>query len=359
VGDVLVAINPFKSMDELYSARTAAAYLNVQAEGRVLPPHIFNVSDRAYGALLRDGHSQVCVISGESGAGKTESAKLFVRQVILLASGVGGGGGSDTNNASSPMGDGVEPGRRTVEARIQMVNPILEAFGNASTVMNHNSSRFGKFMELKLSATGQVRGATLSHYLLEKSRVVLRGYGEGNYHVFGYLCDGLPEVQLRRMQLLTGSHPSPFAYLKGHRRHQQRPGDCWKEVIEAMRNVGFSVGRCDDVQSVLAAILHLGDVSFSEGDNDGSRLESPDRLQTFAELVSVDATRLQRALMITTTEIMGEEFQKPARVDMCYNSRDATAKAMCVMCLCMLVYACMRFGCLYLCVSRCMSRCVL
>lgn len=307
VGDVLVAVNPFKPMPALYSDQVAQTYRDTHNASTPPLPHIFRMSDRAYNAVLRDSHSQVCVISGESGAGKTESAKLFLRHVIMLA-----GGATDAGRADS------------IEAKIHLVNPILEAFGNAATVMNRNSSRFGKFMELKLSATGQVRGAFLTHYLLEKSRVVQQNDGEANYHVFEYLVHGLSDNQRRRLHLRS----EQFSYLGGAGSIHSAPAESWKEVVRSLERVGFSTSRRDDVQSVLAAILHLGEVAFTPGNNDGALMKNQAHLQSFAELVCVDPAELQHALMVTVSEIMGERFEKPAKASLCYASRDATAKAM-------------------------------
>ena len=131
------------------------------------PPHIFNVADQAFNRMRKSGRSQCAVVSGESGAGKTESAKQLIKQIIMLSH-------------TGPEG-------KSLEQKILQVNPLLESFGNAKTVMNNNSSRFGKYTELKFGAKGTLEGAQISEYLLEKSRVVGQAAGERNFHVFYYL----------------------------------------------------------------------------------------------------------------------------------------------------------------------------
>eukprot|EP00911_Craspedida_sp_UC1_P001538 UC1_evm1s1160 len=144
------------------------------------PPHIFATADNAFQALMNgpQGRSdQVCVISGESGAGKTESAKLFMKHVIHL---------STSKSGASGM--------RGLEEKIIQLNPLLESWGNAQTMMNDNSSRFGKFVELRFNNdTCIVEGALMTEYLLEKSRVVFQTEGEKNFHIFYLLFVGLSE----------------------------------------------------------------------------------------------------------------------------------------------------------------------
>lgn len=165
VGDILIAVNPFQELG-LYTNAVSARYCNILSK-QDQPPHLFAIADAAFHNMVRNNKSQVCVISGESGAGKTESAKQFVRQIMdISARGVMGGGeeveGVEHKRAKHP-----------VETKIIQQNPILESFGNAKTVMNDNSSRFGKFIDLKFGKQGTVTGADMSHYLLEKARIVL------------------------------------------------------------------------------------------------------------------------------------------------------------------------------------------
>ena len=178
-------MNPYEALP-LYTHEIAAKYCNL-ANKADEPPHIFAIADSAFNEMMRNHQRQVAVISGESGAGKTESTKLFIRQLmdVSASSLIGGTGAAAAQRTRHPLED-----------RIIQLNPILEAFGNAQTVMNDNSSRFGKFLEVlyddeeNLQAMPVV-GAQLSKYLLEKSRVTTQAAGESNFHIFYYLLSGL------------------------------------------------------------------------------------------------------------------------------------------------------------------------
>lgn len=157
VGDILIAVNPFKELPELYGEEAFRRYSLDSPPSEL--PHVFRVAQIAYKSLLQDHKHQCCVISGESGAGKTETAKFLVAHLLALCHGHG-----------------------QLEQRILMINPLLEAFGNAKTAINDNSSRFGKYLEIKFGFYGEVLGARIQEYLLEKSRVVRQGDGEQNFH---------------------------------------------------------------------------------------------------------------------------------------------------------------------------------
>lgn len=173
IGDILIAVNPYKNI-LLYGPEYGERYTDVKVRSQ-LPPHIYAISDRCYQNLRRTGKNQCCVVSGESGAGKTESTKLMVQHIAQLCK---------TQNQTN------------LHERIVQVNPLLEAFGNAQTLMNNNSSRFGKFIELKFDGEGEIKGAIISEYLLEKSRIVSQGKGERNFHIFYYIFAGLDQEQL-------------------------------------------------------------------------------------------------------------------------------------------------------------------
>uniref|UniRef100_A0A452T2H1 Myosin IIIA n=1 Tax=Ursus maritimus TaxID=29073 RepID=A0A452T2H1_URSMA len=168
VGDILIALNPFQSLG-LYSTEHSKLYIGAKRTAN--PPHIFAMADLGYQSMITYNSDQCIVISGESGAGKTESAHLLQETTIV---------GEDANN-------------RTLQEKILQVNNLVEAFGNASTVINDNSSRFGKYLEMKFTSSGAVVGAQISEYLLEKSRVIRQALGEKNFHIFYYIYAGLAE----------------------------------------------------------------------------------------------------------------------------------------------------------------------
>ncbi|XP_038821280.1 myosin-IIIb-like isoform X2 [Salvelinus namaycush] len=216
IGDILVAINPFKYLP-LYVKEVSERYK--YHEKSKLPPHIFAVADRAYqsmmGRLATGRRNQCIVISGESGAGKTESTKLLLRQIMELC------------RANSQL-----------EQQILQVNPLLEAFGNAQTVMNDNSSRFGKYIQLRFH-NSSVKGAKINEYLLEKSRVVHQDEGERNFHIFYCMLAGISPDDKDMYGLLD---PTQYRYLNGRYGSEdivRKWGEKYSEVCNAMDMVGF------------------------------------------------------------------------------------------------------------------------
>ncbi|KAK2179919.1 hypothetical protein NP493_466g01054 [Ridgeia piscesae] len=173
IGDILIAFNPYAPLP-IYDSAHLFKYTDVKIQSDV-PPHIFAIADRAYQNMRRTSTSQCCIVSGESGAGKTESTKFLVQQIAHLC------------NYSSG----------NLQEKILQVNPLLEAFGNAVTVMNNNSSRFGKYIELKFDPEGNLLGVHIFEYLLESTRVLSHGEGESNFHMFYYMFAGLYEKQLK------------------------------------------------------------------------------------------------------------------------------------------------------------------
>uniref|UniRef100_A0A8C8RW23 Myosin IIIA n=1 Tax=Pelusios castaneus TaxID=367368 RepID=A0A8C8RW23_9SAUR len=185
VGDILIAVNPFRNLD-LYSAQHSKLYIGAKRTAN--PPHIFAVADIGYQSMVTYNSDQCIVISGESGAGKTQSAHLLVQQLTVLGK---------ANN-------------RTLQEKILQVNNLVEAFGNAGTIINDNSSRFGKYLEMKFTCGGTVVGAQISEYLLEKSRVVHQAVGEKNFHVFYYIYAGLAEKKKLAHYKLTEYKPPRY-----------------------------------------------------------------------------------------------------------------------------------------------------
>uniref|UniRef100_A0A453F062 Myosin motor domain-containing protein n=1 Tax=Aegilops tauschii subsp. strangulata TaxID=200361 RepID=A0A453F062_AEGTS len=162
-GSILIAVNPFQRLPHLYDTHMMEQYKG--ADFGELSPHVFAIADVAYREMINEGKNNSILVSGESGAGKTETTKMLMRYLAHL------GGRS-----------GVEG--RTVEQQVLESNPVLEAFGNAKTVRNNNSSRFGKFVEIQFDKTGRISGAAIRTYLLERSRVCQINTPERNYHCF-------------------------------------------------------------------------------------------------------------------------------------------------------------------------------
>lgn len=182
VANILIAVNPYKEISELYSPQSIKRY-----QGKSLgeqPPHVFAIADKAFRDMKVLKQSQSIIVSGESGAGKTESTKHLLRYLC------------------DSYGAAVGP----IEQKILDANPVLEAFGNAKTTRNNNSSRFGKFIEVHFNNKFQVVGGHISHYLLEKSRVCTPSTDERGYHVFYMLMAGAPEELRKSLHLTQPDH---------------------------------------------------------------------------------------------------------------------------------------------------------
>ncbi|XP_055954897.1 unconventional myosin-VI [Patella vulgata] len=185
--NILIALNPYYEMPDLYSSNAIKKYQGKSLG--TLPPHVFAIADKAHRDMKVNKTSQSIIVSGESGAGKTESTKYILKYL------------------AESWGTHAGP----VEQRILDSNPLLEAFGNAKTVRNNNSSRFGKFVEIHFDKKSLVCGGFISHYLLEKSRICIQSGEERNYHIFYRLCAGAPEDLKQKLKL---GAPDSFQYLK-------------------------------------------------------------------------------------------------------------------------------------------------
>ncbi|XWS20103.1 hypothetical protein CRYUN_Cryun31cG0072200 [Craigia yunnanensis] len=307
-GNILIAVNPFQRLPHLYDTHMMGQYKG--ATFGELSPHVFAVGDAAYRAMINEGKSNSILVSGESGAGKTETTKMLMRYLAFL------GGRS-----------GVEG--RTVEQQVLESNPVLEAFGNAKTVRNNNSSRFGKFVEIQFDKNGRISGAAIRTYLLERSRVCQISDPERNYHCFYLLCAAPPE-DIERYKL--GS-PKNFHYLNQSSCYELDGVNDAHEYLEtrrAMDIVGINDQEQEAIFRVVAAILHLGNINFAKGKEIDSSVIKDEKsrfhLNMTAELLRCDAQSLEDALikrvMVTPEEIITRTLDPENAV----SSRDALAK---------------------------------
>ncbi|KAL0015018.1 hypothetical protein SO802_002087 [Lithocarpus litseifolius] len=307
-GNILIAVNPFQRLPHLYDTHMMEQYKGA-AFGE-LSPHVFAVADVAYRAMVNEGKSNSILVSGESGAGKTETTKMLMRYLAHL------GGRA-----------GVEG--RTVEQQVLESNPVLEAFGNAKTVRNNNSSRFGKFVEIQFDKSGRISGAAVRTYLLERSRVCQISDPERNYHCFYLLCAAPPED---REKYKLGD-PKSFHYLNQSNCYALDGVDDAHEYLEtrrAMDIVGISEEEQVAIFRVVAAILHLGNIDFAKGQEIDSSVIKDEKsrfhLNMTAELLECDAKSLEDALikrvMVTPEEVITRTLDPVAAL----GSRDALAK---------------------------------
>ncbi|KAH1237379.1 Myosin-12 [Glycine max] len=307
-GNILIAVNPFRRLPHLYDIHMMEQYKGA-AFGE-LSPHLFAVADTCYRAMINENGSQSILVSGESGAGKTETTKMLMRYLAFM------GGRSATEG-------------RTVEQQVLESNPVLEAFGNAKTVKNNNSSRFGKFVEIQFDKNGKISGAAIRTYLLERSRVCQVSDPERNYHCFYMLCAAPPE-DVKKYKL---GDPRQFHYLNQSNCYQVSNVDDAKEYLEtrnAMDIVGISQEEQDAIFRVVAAILHLGNVDFVKGKEvDSSKLKDDKslfHLQTAADLFMCDAKALEDSLCERVIVTPDGNITKPLDPDAAALSRDALAK---------------------------------
>ncbi|KAK3583683.1 hypothetical protein CHS0354_021430 [Potamilus streckersoni] len=308
VCDIVIAVNPFKDLP-YYGKMISMKYHNGEAPYQ-LPPHIYISAESAYQNLLHAKKSQCCVISGESGSGKTESCKFIVQHLLRIA-------GSDETNLNS---------------KINKMNPLLEAFGNAKTVMNDNSSRFAKFMELFFTSNGKVLGARMLEYLLEKSRIIYQGKGECNFHIFYWMMSGLSPEEFNVYSLRKDGKHRYLQPRGGADVTQQFNKDnnakFW-EVKECFKFIGFSQDDIQNILQVLSIVLHLGDISFhGVGNNDAAQVSNPVNLQTVADMLEVSADELGSALVAEYTVTRGEQIKKERTLQQAEDCRDALAKTL-------------------------------
>ncbi|XP_004297721.1 PREDICTED: myosin-1-like [Fragaria vesca subsp. vesca] len=303
-GPVLVAINPFKKVP-LYGNEYIEAYKRKAVDN----PHVYAITDTAIREMVRDEVNQSIIISGESGAGKTETAKIAMQYLAAL----GGGSG--------------------IEHEILKTNPILEAFGNAKTLRNDNSSRFGKLIEIHFSETGKISGANIQTFLLEKSRVVQCTEGERSYHIFYQLCAGAPPA-LR--EILNLKSADEYKYLQ--------QSDCYsitgvndaeefRVVKEALDVVHINEEDQQSVFAMLAAVLWLGNISFSVIDNENHvEAVADEGLFTVAKLVGCSLEELKLALSTRKMRVGNDNIVQKLTLSQAVDTRDALAKS---------IYACL------------------
>uniref|UniRef100_A0A8C5QW47 Myosin IXA n=1 Tax=Leptobrachium leishanense TaxID=445787 RepID=A0A8C5QW47_9ANUR len=322
VGSILVAVNPFRFLP-IYNPKYVKMYDNRRLGER--EPHIYAVADAAYHAMLRRQRNQCIVISGETGSGKTQSTNFLIHHLTAL---------SQKGYASG------------VEQIILGAGPVLEAFGNAKTSQNNNSSRFGKFIQVNYHETGTVRGAYVEKYLLEKSRLVYQEQQERNYHVFYYLLAGASEEEKAEFHL---ERPESYHYLSQiHKPHRQGWGENdgedetdssvegedlrhdFERLQLAMEMVGFLPATRKQIVSLLSAILHLGNIQYKRKTyrDESIDISNPETLSIVSELLKVREEMLLDALITRKTVTVGEKLILPYRLPEAVTVRDSLAKSL-------------------------------
>uniref|UniRef100_A0A8B9LVB4 Myosin IIIB n=1 Tax=Astyanax mexicanus TaxID=7994 RepID=A0A8B9LVB4_ASTMX len=306
VGDILIALNPFQNLS-IYSP------LYHGAKRLDNPPHIFATADAAYQGMVTFCKDQCIIISGESGAGKTESAHLIVQHLTFLGK---------ANN-------------RTLREKILQVNPLVEAFGNACTAINDNSSRFGKYLEMKFTPTGAVMGAKISDVPSSLAHSALER--EKNFHIFYYIYAGLyHQESLKKYRLPEKTAPRYIDSANGKVMQDIVSSKLYKEQFDAIQDcfriIGFSEEEVNSVYRILAAILNTGNIEFtsitSQHQTDKSEVPNSEALENAAALLCIGPEELQEALTSHCVVTRGETIIRTNTVDKATDVRDAMSKAL-------------------------------
>lgn len=298
-GPVLIAVNPFKAVP-IYGNNFITAYRQKVMDS----PHVYAIADTAYNEMMGDGVNQSIIISGESGAGKTETAKFAMQYLAAL------GGGSEG-----------------IEYEILQTNHILEAFGNAKTSRNDNSSRFGKLIEIHFSAFGKICGAKIQTFLLEKSRVVQLAAGERSYHIFYQLCAGAPSFLKERLNLKVAND---YNYLNQSECLTIDGVDDAQNFHKLMEALDIVLIRKEDREqtfAMLAAVLWLGNISFQVIDNENHvEVIADEAVTTAAMLMGCSSDELMLALSTHNIQAGKDNIAKKLTLQQAIDSRDALAK---------------------------------
>ncbi|KAM6933947.1 unconventional myosin-VIIa-like isoform 3-T4 [Xenentodon cancila] len=302
-GSILVAVNPYQLLP-IYTADQIRLYTNKKIGE--MPPHIFAIADNCYFNMQRNNRDQCCIISGESGAGKTESTKLILQFLAAIS------------------------GQHSwIEQQVLEANPILEAFGNAKTIRNDNSSRFGKYIDIHFNKRGAIEGAKIEQYLLEKSRVCRQAYDERNYHIFYCMLKGMTADEKKKLAL---SKAADYTYLTIGKCTVCDGRDDMKEysnIRSAMKVLMFTDKENWEISKLLAAILHMGNLKYEARtyDNlDACEVVRCPHLTTAATLLEVDVKDLMNCLTSRTLITRGETVSTPLSMEQALDVRDAFVK---------------------------------
>ncbi|XP_052761642.1 myosin-IIIb-like isoform X2 [Mya arenaria] len=312
IGDILISVNPYQDLPGLYGEEIGQMYGRAKTLSE-LPPHVYALGSRAFHSLQRGDGNHALLVSGQSGAGKTEITKMLVAQVARLSQWTG---------------------EYFLQEKIIEVNPVLEAFGNASTVLNSNSSRFGKLIELIFSEGGELMGAEITEHMLEKSRVTRQGPGEKNFHIFyNLMCGFTPEERQRyfldqpeKYRIIDPGHGAPVI-------GSQIAFAQYKEGMDNLRRVmpvvGFTNQDLDVVFALLAAILHLCNIEMAVEPESGEVIVMNEEEIDFAStLLSVQAEDLIAVLLSNVNWVRGERIVYIKSLSQAVDGRDALAKAL-------------------------------
>jgi len=383
-GPVLIAVNPFQALPDLYDSDRMHEYWDAAEQGLSnddLPPHVYRLGDDVFRNMMRGMElalgrrvqspsyqkvkcDQSILVSGESGAGKTVTTKYLMKYLTALSQRAAqqairsqtarsfllsapartkkadGDGPSTDIKSDKPQEMSLKTVKKlssSIEDQVLQSNPILEAFGNARTVRNDNSSRFGKFIQMQFTSTGRLVGTKIDTYLLEKVRLVHQAEGERNYHVFYQLLHPKNNAldwdeELVSLHLTRKDKPEDFSILNQSGTYDRRDGisdeETFNELLLAMKTMGFTFVDRHNVLAVTAAILHASNLTFREVSSEESGLDRDNsRLQPACDLLGVTADALNEALCYFTITAGGNKLRRPQHRDKTRKGLEALLKA--------------------------------
>ncbi|RLV83197.1 Myosin-1 [Meyerozyma sp. JA9] len=339
-GLFLVAINPYKvlpiyedamlkkyqtrpsksqrspSSMSLSSALASSPQPSMALDNSVPAPHIFATAENTFKNLLANKKDQSILVTGESGAGKTENTKRIIQYL------------SSTTNRRAPSSSSSDASTDlpSIDTKILQANPILESFGNAKTIKNNNSSRFGKFIKIYFSSQGSISGATIDYYLLEKSRVVTQAAEERNYHIFYQFLKGADQTLLTKLKLSRDL--TQFRYLSQSDVSIPKTDDKkeFMHLTDSLKIMEFTTEETDDLFSTLAAILHMGNLDFTSWTSEQASFSSSSPVEIVAELLGISKSDLSENMLRPKVRAGREVMQKSKKASEAKFAIDAFAK---------------------------------
>ncbi len=305
-GLFLVVVNPYKWIP-IYTDEIIQIYQG-KRRNEVLP-HVFAVADEAYRAMVNGKHNQSILITGESGAGKTENTKKVIQYLATIAGKATSGG--------------------KLEEQILQANPMLEAFGNAKTNKNDNSSRFGKFIRIQFNAGGIICGTTIQVYLLEKSRVVFQGKGERTFHIFYQLLAGADSTQRKTYCLQRPTEYGFFSDMNSIVLKSMDDSVEWGHTLKAMDVIGLSQDEQDSIFRVIAGIMLCGNIKYASSyGGEGAKITNPEVIDQICTLWAIDKETFDKALIRPRVQAGREIVEKHLNVAEASYSREAMCKSL-------------------------------
>lgn len=311
-GLFLVAVNPYRDL-KIYGADTITKYHDKSREDS--KPHIYAVADAAFRKMLETRENQSILITGESGAGKTENTKKAIQYLSAI---------------TTPKHDWDDSKKTTTDQKILQTNPVLEAFGNAQTVRNNNSSRFGKFIRIEFAKGGTIIGASIEWYLLEKSRVIFQSSQERNYHIFYMMLRGVSK-EMKTTLMLDSTDTSDYTYLSSGASFIEGVNDAqnFRDLMQAFKTVGFQSDEIDDILKIVAAVLHLGNIEVVQQTSDQGRINNIDQVKKVCKLLSLKSPEdFSNALLKPKVKAGREVVTQSRSAVQARNSLDALSKSL-------------------------------